>query len=241
MKIEVQKDITEELSAPVLLAAWSGMGSVAIGAISYIRRKLEAVPFAEIDLSEDWTPKSVVIEESLVKFPDGSGQVFYYVPNANVLIFEASTGPQVEGEAASELTKQILDFAEQLGVKAIYTGSAFVNPASHKEPVEVFAVATQPELRDSLFSEGAKPMQKGGISGLNGLLVGYAGLRHIPAACLLATMPQYAINVPNPKASTEIVRFLSRVLGLQLDMDELDESVVDAEKTLDKLVERKTQ
>ena len=51
-------------------------------------------------------------------------------------------------------------------------------------------------------------------------------------------MPQYAINVPNPKASTEIVRFLSRVLGLQLDMDELDESVVDAEKTLDKLVER---
>ena len=84
-------------------------------------------------------------------------------------------------------------------------------------------------------------MQKGGISGLNGLLVGYAGLRHIPAACILATMPQYAMHVPNPKASREIVRFLSRVLGLQLDMDELDESVVDAEKTLDKLAERKSQ
>ena len=90
------------------------MGSVAIGAISYIRRKLEAVPFAEVDLSEHWTPKSVVIEESLVEIPDGSAHMFYYVPNANLLIFEESTGPQVEGDVASELTKQILDVAEQL-------------------------------------------------------------------------------------------------------------------------------
>ena len=217
------------------------MGSVAIGAISYIRRKLEAVPFAEVDLSEHWTPKSVVIEESLVEIPDGSAHMFYYVPNANLLIFEESTGPQVEGDVASELTKQILDVAEQLSVKAIYTGSAYAMPASHKESVRVFAVSTQPELRDSLFSEGAEPMEKGQISGLNGLLVGYAGVRHIPAACILATMPQYANNVPNPKASREIVRFLSQVLGLQLDMDELDESVDAAEKTLDKLAERKTE
>ena len=112
MKIEVQKDITEELSAPVLSAWRNGKLSQLVQSKPYSPRKLERGTFRCIDLSKTGRRSQSSIEESLVKFPDGSGQVFYYVPNANVLIFEASTGPQVEGEAASELTKQILDFAE---------------------------------------------------------------------------------------------------------------------------------
>ena len=233
MELKIQKDIAGEVSAPILLAGWPGMGSVAISAVNYMRRKLDAVLFAEFDLTEHVTPKTVVIEESLLRLPDEPNGVFYHVENSDLLIFEDST--QVEGTAAMELTSQILDVAKRLNVQAIYTGSAFVNPTSHKEPSRVFGVANRAELRDRLFSEGAEPFQKGHISGLNGLLPGYAGLRQIPAACILATMPQYGIHVPNPKASREIVRFLCRLLGLELDMDELDESVDAAETILEKL------
>ena len=96
-------------------------------------------------------------------------------------------------------------------------------------------VANSVELRDKLYLEGAETLEQGQISGLNGLLPGYAGLREIPAACVLASMPQYGTHVPNPKASRGIVRFLSRLLGLQLDMEELDESVAAADLILEKL------
>ena len=240
MDLRIHKDIAGTVGAPVLLAGWPGMGSVAIGAVSYIRRKLDAVPFAEFDLAEHVIPKTVVIKESLIRFPDAPTAVFYYVEESDLILYEDSTKPQAEGADAAEFTRQILDVAQRLKVQAIYTGSAYANPASHKEPVRVFGVANRAELRDKVLSEGAEPLQQGGISGLNGLLLGYAGLRRIPAACLLATMPQYAMGVPNPKASREIIRILSRVLGLQLDMDELDESVDAAETTLDELAEGKT-
>ena len=185
MELKTHKDITGEVSAPILLAGWPGMGSVAIGAMSYMRRKLDAVPFAEFDLTEHVTPKTVVIEESLLRLPDEPNGVFYHVENSDLLIFEDSIWPQVEGTAATELTGQILDVAERLNVQASYTGSAYVMPTSHKEPVRVFGVANRAELRDKLFSEGAEPLRQGHISGLNGLLPGYACLRQIPAACIL--------------------------------------------------------
>ena len=73
---------------------------------------------------------------------------------------------------------------------------------------------------------------------MNGLLLGFAGARDIEAACLLATMPQYAINMPNPKASREIVRTLERVLGVEVDTDELDGIVDQMSETLGQIEDK---
>ena len=105
-------------------------------------------------------------------------------------------------------------------------------PISHREPVQVWSVANQEVLRDVLAPHGVKIMQEGHISGLNGLLLGFAGVREIEAACLLATMPQYAIQMPNPKASREIVRVLERLLGIQIDMTEMNKAVEQMDQTM---------
>ena len=230
MNLKIQQDISGEAQAPVLLAGWPGMGQVGIGAIRYIRRKLDSELFAEIDMEEHFTPEAVVVEDSLIRLPDSPSQVFYYARNPELVIFESEA--QVGGTDGTMLVGKILDLAIELRVETIYTGAAFASPISHKEPVRVLGVANQKDLRDLLFTHGVEKMAEGQVAGLNGLLLGFAGLRGMGGACLLATMPQYAISVPNPKASREIVRVLERILDFRVDMTELDRTLEEAEKTM---------
>lgn len=236
MNMNVFKDIRDEIQSPVLIAGWPGMGSVGVGAISYLRRKLNAIHFADVDMSEYFTPDSVVVEDGLAKLPDIPSNAFYYIRELNLIIFESES--QMSGAGGIILMKQILDLAEDLNVRSIYTGAAFVMPISQKEPVKVFGVANKDSLKNLFVPYGVEILDQGQISGLNGLLLGFAGLRDIEAACFLATMPQYAVNIPNPKASREILRVFENLLEIKIDMANLDEAVVQMSQTMSDIEDR---
>ncbi len=236
MNMNVFKDIRDEIQSPVLIAGWPGMGSVGAGAISYLRRNLNATHFADVDMSEYFTPDSVVVEDGLAKLPDIPSNAFYYIRELNLIIFESEA--QISGAGGITLMKQILDLAEDLNVRSIYTGAAFVMPISQKEPVKVFGVANKVSLKNLFVPYGVEILDQGQISGLNGLLLGFAGLRDIEAACFLATMPQYAVNIPNPKASREILRVFENLLEIKIDMANLDEAVAQMSQTMTDIEDR---
>lgn len=208
---------------PVMLAAWPGMGNAALEAVDYLRRKLEAVPFEEIDVNRFSTPEAIIIEEGLARFPRQTKNLFYFTRNPDLIIFESES--QLSEKPALELMARILDLARELDVQRIYTAAAFPSTMSYREPSQVFGVANKESLRDFLAGLQVKMMGKGQISGLNGLLLGYAEEREIEAICLLATLPSYAINFSNPKASRAIVEVLGRILNVRIDMEELDLAV----------------
>ena len=236
MNMRIHRDIAGEVESPVLLAGWPGMGSVGVGAINYLRRALDAQPFAEVDMSEYFTPEAVVVEDGIARFPELPSHRFYYVREPALVIFESEA--QVSGQGGISLMNRILDLSEQLGVKTIYTGAAFAMPNSHQDPVEVLGVANSEPLRDALTPHGVKVLREGHVLGLNGLLLGFADLRGIQAACLLATMPQYAIQIPNPKASREIVQVMCRVLDLDIDISEMDGAVTQMSKMMAEIEEK---
>ena len=236
MNLKIIKDISGEVSNPTLLAGWPGMGSVGVGAINYMRRQLGAVPFAEMDMNEYFSPESVVVEDGISNFPDLPSHVFYTVPGKDVLIFESEA--QLPGQGGISMMNQILDLSEGLHVRSIYTGAAFAVPISHTERVQVLGVSNRESLRDSLIPHGVEVLKQGQISGLNGLLLGFAGARDIPAACLLATMPHYFIQMPNPKASREVVKVLLSILEMEVDMEEMDEAVDQMEKVLSEIEDK---
>ena len=230
MNIKVLQDITDEFRSPILLAGWPGIGNVGVGAIDYLRRKLDAVPFVEVDLNEYFTAEAVMVEEGIAKFPDMPSHVFYYVRQPELIIFESEA--QIGGNVGVSLMNQILDLAREWKVETIYTAASWTMAMSHRESVQILGVANRESLRDSLVPFGVETLKQGVISGLNGLLLGFAGLREIEAACLLATLPEYAMTMPNPKASREIVRVLERLLEVQIDMEEIDQAVEQMDETM---------
>lgn len=231
MKLNVLKELPRSFQASVMLAGWPGMGSVGIGAIDYIRRKLDAVAFAEIDMQSHFTPEAMIVEDGIAAFPDPPAHIFYVVEEHDLIIFQSEA--QIGGVPGDELLEKVLDVGQQVGIDTVLTGAAYLTQASHKEDAQVLGVANNTESRDLLASHGIEILKEGMVSGLNGLLLGFAQKRELNAACFLGTMPQYAAPIPNPKASKEIVLALAHILNFSLDMSEIDDAAEKMEGTME--------
>ncbi|MCK4353342.1 PAC2 family protein [candidate division WOR-3 bacterium] len=218
MELKIHKRIY--ISHPTMFAAWPGMGDVAFGAIDYLRRKLEAKPFAEIDISQFTTPDTVIVKNGLTRLPRTPRNIFYYRKYPDVIIFEGET--QLKEELGISLANRILDLAQSLEVTRIFTGAAFPLPMSYEEPSKIYGVANMKSAREFLFTNNIKIMENGQISGLNGLLLEFARQRDIPSICFLATIPLYAVNLPNPKASKAIIETFERILKVRISTTALD-------------------
>lgn len=227
-----------KVKEPVMLVAWPGMGNAALEAIDYLRKGMEAEPFGELDTRLFSTPEAVVINKGLAHLPRQTKNLFYFTRNPDLIIFESKH--QLSGRPALELMTRILDLAQELKVRRIYTGAAFPSAMSYRDPSQVFGVVNNRGLRDFLAGFRVKMLEKGQISGLNGLLLGYAEERRLEAICLLATLPGYAINFPNPRASRAIVKVLGKILNVRVDMGKLNLAVEDMDKKM-ALIEEKVR
>ncbi|MBU0881242.1 MAG: PAC2 family protein [Candidatus Omnitrophica bacterium] len=219
-----------ELKDPVMIAGWPGMGSVALGVVDYLRRKLASEKLAEIHLDPMATIDSVVVENGVADLPPGPKNTLYYTKNPDLIILEGDL--QLAGLPGIALLNKVLDMAVKFKVKTIYTGAAFPLPISHKEDPDIYGVVNKKSLSPMLSKFDIKPMEAGHISGLNGLVLGLAKERNIDAYCLLATMPQYAISLPNPKASGAIIEALEKILNFIVSLDEMDDYIRDMDEKM---------
>jgi proteasome assembly chaperone (PAC2) family protein len=209
--------------SPTVLAAWPGMGNVGLIGVDYLRRKLGAVLFAEIDMSPYFIPDSIIVKNGIAEFPEIPSASFYYTKNPDLIIFECNA--QVAGREGIMVIKNILDIITQHPVRNIFTFAAFAQPMSHQDDSHVLYACNSPGFLDGLNHFGLNPMPDGYIAGQNGLLLGVAASRNVPSACLLGTIPSYAINLSYPKASLELVKSICGLLNLEIDYTELLEGV----------------
>ncbi len=215
---------------PVMIAAWPGMGNVALGTVDYIRRKLKAVRFAEIKTDPLAALDAVEVKSGLSKIPKTPLSTFYYVKSPEMILFEGEVQPS--GRSGIELLNKVISVAVDQKVSRIFTGAAFPMPISYKDASEIYGAANKEVLRDYLKESGIRLMDRGHISGLNGLMLGFAAKKGIDAICLLATMPHYAISLPNPKASSVIIETLNKMLKISIDARELDVYIKEMEERM---------
>lgn len=221
---------------PILLAAWQGMGNVGLITMDYLRRKSEAKPFAEIDMSHFMVPESIVVKEGIAQFPEIPTSTFHYVKDPALIIFESNS--QVGGREGMAIIKTILDIAEQFRVNRVFTSAAFAQQMSHQSESKVMAASNKPSLLHLMQEFGVSSMPDGYIAGLNGLLLGAAASRDIEAACLLGTIPSYATALSYPRASMEILKVLKQVCNLDLDLEELSLAVSELDQQLGAIEDR---
>lgn len=204
---------------PILLSAWTGAGNVGILAIDYLRRKLDSHLFAQIDMSQFIIPDSIVVNSGITRFPDTPQSVFYHNHNPDLVIFESNA--HAGGNYDVEVMKAIVELAFELHTPRIYTAAAIPQSVSHFSESKVMYACNNPGLKAELEFLGLSAMPDGVIGGLNGLLLGFAGVRGIDAVCLLATIPSYAGALTYPRAALAIVSKLAGITGVNIDLDEL--------------------
>lgn len=228
-----------KLRDPIMLAAWPGMGSVAIRAAEFLWDHLKPKEFAEFSPEGFFFPQEAFIMNGQIEVPRLSTGKFYYWqhPKARhdlvLFICEAQPAPE-KGYLYAQL---VLDVAQVLKIRQVFTFASMPMPIDHLQDVNVWATVTDKRLLKDLLRQQVKHLRSGQISGLNGLLLSVAKERDIAGICLLAEIPLYAIQIENPKASKAVLKVFSRVLGFEFDFTSLDERARIVDEEIDKLIE----
>jgi proteasome assembly chaperone (PAC2) family protein len=212
------------LKSPIMLAAWPGIGNVAIIVASYLERKLAFKKLGEVEASHFFDPIGVLVRDNVVEAPNFPQSRFYYWKNkqgvSDIILFIGEDQPASKGY---ELANCVLDVGLSFGVKRVYTCAAALSRIHHTEQPEVWGVATSRQAAENFKRYDL--VRKGNlqIAGLNGLLLGVAKERDIDGVCLLGEVPMYATRIQNPMAALAIIQVLTRMLDIEIDTTELAE------------------
>ena len=167
------------LKKPVLLAAWPGVSNVALEVADYLREKLDAKEFADIDPLDFFTPVGILVHNNVVEVPVFPENKFYFVkiPKAkhDLIVFCGEAQPD---QNQYELAQLILDAAQKLKVQRIYTCAAALVPHSVQKS-RVLVAATDAKLIKELQKYNVMATGDFQIRGLNGLLLGAAKEREM--------------------------------------------------------------
>lgn len=225
---------TPKLRRPSLVAAWSGMGAVALLAANYLRQDLGAEVLGEIDPYYFFSPSQVIIKDRLIQVSEFPESKFYFCETkaARDLIFFVGTDQPSRGY---EMALLILDTVERFGVERIYTAAAFPTLIHHSQEPDVWGTATHRELVTEMEAYGVKVMDQGTIGGLNGLLLAAARERDLKGLCLLGEIPLYATQMINPKAARAVLTILTSMLNVEIDLAKLTLWAEDLAPQMDRL------
>jgi len=230
---------TTEFQHPWLVAVWPGMGHVAINAGVYLLSQLGMEQYAEIPEKNSFDIDHVLIEEGLVQpIRNPRNRLFVWRDpdkKRDLLLFIGEAQPTT-GKLA--FCRILIDLAAKVRVEKVFTFAAMATAMNYQNPSQVFGVTTDVEnlLRLREFNLGV--LNDGQIGGLNGILLGAALEKELPAVCLLGEIPQSLSAIPFPKASEAILRCFGEMAEIKIDFTELTRIAEESERQIDSLVEQ---
>lgn len=225
-----------KLKSPVLVAAWPGMGNVAMLAVDYLRSHLEAKPLGEIAAGDFFAPTGATVTKQLIGSPEKPANLFYYYTsskNKDILFFLGSVQPVPHREY--DFAKELLKVAQLFDVQIIYTTAATPTDMYFKDEPRVFAVPTSKKFLDELRKYPVHFMSEGSIAGMNGLLISVANENKMKGLCLLGEIPFFTAQIEFPKASYKVLEVLTKLLDVHIDLVDLELYAIEKEKEIEPL------
>ena len=163
-----------KLKAPNMLAAWPGIGNVAMIIANYLKTKINFKELGYLEASYFFDPIGVLVKDNVVEEPNFPQSDFFYWKNPNgkdLIMFIGDDQPAAKGY---DLAHCILDVGERFGAERIYTCAAAMTRIHHTEPPKVWGVATSHLVTYGLKEYNLENASNLQIAGLNGLLLGVA-------------------------------------------------------------------
>jgi proteasome assembly chaperone (PAC2) family protein len=215
------------LRRPFVVAAfegWSDAGDAATSAVSYLREHWNAQPLASVDpeVFYDFQAHRPIVrmDPNGVREITWPGTEFTYA----VLPRSERDAVLVSGMEPSmrwiTFTKMILDVAHTTGADLVVGLGALLAGRPHTRPVRVMGTATTPELTERFELQ---PPRYEGPTGVLGAIADGCRLDDLPALTLWGFVPHYLQGGPFPTTSLALLRRLSSVVAVHIDLVELEE------------------
>ena len=224
-----------------LVAAWPGMGNVAVIAAGYLIRKLNLKPVAEMPTGagEHFDLQGVEVSEGVVTAPRLPRSVFFQNPSGGpgprLTVFLGEAQPSSGSYAYAH---KLLEKAAEYAPERVITFASMATQLHPTQAPRVFGVSTKADMLDELQRLEVKLLEDGQIGGMNGLLLGAASERGLPGMCLMGEIPYFAAGVPNPKAAKAVLDAFALMAGLEIDLEELNKDAEMIDRALVEMLEK---
>ncbi|MCG3125095.1 MAG: hypothetical protein GIKADHBN_03623 [Phycisphaerales bacterium] len=225
--------------APWLIAAWPGMGNVAVIAAGYLVRMLNMKQLGELPGREHFDIAEVEVKDGLVQpvqYPRG---VFFRWANTkggrDLVVFLGEAQPTA---GVYRYAQELMEAAAGMGVERVVTFASMASALHPAKDPKVSGVATDPVILEELRRVEVSAVSEGQIGGLNGLVLATAIERGLSGFCLMAEIPFFAAGVPNPKAARAALSVFTIMTGIDVSLDELNKHAEAVDRALIEAFER---
>ena len=229
-----------ELTRPVLIGAfrgWNDGAQAASLAAGYLAKTWEAERFADVDPEEFFdfqaTRPHVSLEEGMSRRIDWPETAFFHARPDGIdrdIVLLLGIEPNLRWRTFADL---LIDLAQELGVELMITLGALLADVPHTRPSPVTGSASDPELVQRL---GLSASRYEGPTGIVGVLHDACKRAEIPSASLWAAVPHYVSLTPSPRAAVALCERLGDLIGVEIDVAELEEAAQTYEEQVSEAV-----
>jgi predicted ATP-grasp superfamily ATP-dependent carboligase len=240
MADELRLDHRPELTRPVLIAAfrgWNDGAQAASLAAGYLAKSWQAEQFGEVDpegfFDFQATRPHVSLEEGLTRRIDWPETAFYHARPDGLdrdVVLLLGIEPNLRWRTFSEL---LVGVARDLHVELMITLGALLADVPHTRSSPVTGSASDEELVQRL---GLSASRYEGPTGIVGVLHDACKRAEIPSASLWAAVPHYVSLTPSPRAAVALCERLGQLIGVEIDVDELEQAAGSYEEQVSEAV-----
>ncbi|HDH41792.1 MAG TPA: proteasome assembly chaperone family protein [Candidatus Altiarchaeales archaeon] len=227
---DVVINILEEpiLKNAILIEGLPGIGLVGKLAADHMLDELKAKKFIEF-YSPYLPPQVIIRKDGTVKLVNM--EFHYWRGEKNDLILLTGEFQGITPDSQYQISEKILDMAEKFNVVRIFTLGGLGTGGITKEP-KVFGATTNRELVEDLKKLGVIFKGGGAIFGASGLLLGLGMQRGIDGVCLMGETHGQIIDA---KSAEAVLKVLTNILGIEIDMTELVEKAKETERQMSRM------
>ena len=228
----------------VSFTGWMNGGDVSTGTVDYIRSKLKAVKFAEInpnpfyifnfpgpmEMADEFRPYARV-EQGILKdffFPKNE---FYYHEESNMILFKGKE-PNINWE---DYAGYIFELGEKYNLKRMYFIGSVAAATPHTRGIIASCYCSKEGLKKEVKNHGIKFTVYEGPGSITTYLTHLAKKKGIEMINFVAEIPIY-IQSENPKAIKTMTEKLVKLLNLNIDTSDLTKEYLTFEKKINELL-----
>ena len=235
------------LRAPHALVAfggWVDAGSGGTGAVRHLITNLKTRKLAEMDSEEfynftDTRPLVSIIGagERAIHWPRGEFHGATLDHDSDLVLFVAPE-PNLKWRLFAEV---VIDGMQRFGVQDITCIGSIFGAVSHRGDVRMTGWANEDRFNDLLTEHNVMFTNYEGPTGFVTILLSEAEKRGLPALAVYGFAPNYIQGVPNPRVSHALLKTFSSIMGVPLDLRELDRAGRALSRQVDRLLQDQPQ
>jgi proteasome assembly chaperone (PAC2) family protein len=191
----------------------------------FLGQSLAAEHFAQLDTEEFYDFQA---NRPHVQIDETAARVISW-PSVEIFEARAPRAPRdlviVQGAEPSmrwrTFSSLVVDLAEVLDVQLVVTLGGLLADVPHSQPVAMTGFASDPAMLERL---GLKSSTYEGPTGIVGVLHTSCGQAALPSASVWASVPHYVAAAASPKAALALLRKLELLVGVSVDVSELEQA-----------------